>query len=99
LLRGFDERSVFATRYVVLTLEYRLLIGQNSYLYAFTDGGYLEDVTTSTRRFNKPLGFGAGLTFETKVGLFGFSLALGKLQDNPVDFRNVKTHFGYVNLF
>jgi outer membrane protein assembly factor BamA len=99
LLRGFDERSVFATRYVVLTLEYRLLIGQNSYLYAFTDGAYLEDVTTTTRRFDKPLGFGAGLTFETKVGLFGFSLALGKTQDNPVDFRNMKTHFGYVNLF
>jgi outer membrane protein assembly factor BamA len=99
LLRGFDERSVFATRYVVLTLEYRLLISQNSYLYAFTDGAYLEDVTTTTRRFDKPLGFGAGLTFETKVGLFGFSLALGKTQNNPVDFRNMKTHFGYVNLF
>ncbi|MFK7806813.1 MAG: BamA/TamA family outer membrane protein [Saprospiraceae bacterium] len=99
LLRGFDERSVFATRYAIFTLEYRLLIGQNSYLYAFTDGGYYEDVTTSTRRFERPVGFGAGLTFETKVGLFGFSLALGKLQDNPIDFRTVKTHFGYVSLF
>lgn len=99
LLRGFDERSVFTTRYVVLTLEYRLLIGQNSYLYAFTDAAYLEDVTTTTRRFDRPIGFGAGLTFETKVGLFGFSLALGKTQNNPLDFRNVKTHFGYVSLF
>ena len=99
LLRGFDERSVFATRYAVFTLEYRLLIGQNSYLYAFSDLAYIEDVTTTTRRFDRPIGFGAGLTFETKVGLFGFSLALGKTQSIPIDFRNVKTHFGYVSLF
>ena len=99
LLRGFDEKSIFATRYAIGTLEYRLLIGQNSYLYAFTDYGYVENVTSTRRDFDQPLGFGAGLTFETKVGLFGFSLALGREQGNPVDFRNVKTHFGYVSLF
>jgi len=99
LLRGFDEKSIFATRYAVGTLEYRLLIGQNSYLYAFTDYGYVENVTTTQRNFDRPLGFGAGLAFETKVGLFGFSLALGRQQGNPIDFRNIKTHFGYVSLF
>ncbi len=99
LLRGFDEKSIFATRYAIGTLEYRLLIGQNSYLYAFTDYGYVENITSTQRDFDRPFGFGAGLTFETKVGLFGFSLALGRQQGNPVDFRNVKTHFGYVSLF
>jgi len=99
LLRGFDEKSIFATRYAIGTLEYRFLVGQNSYLYAFTDYGYVENVTTTLNNTDQPLGFGAGLTFETKVGLFGFSLALGRQQGNPVDFRNVKTHFGYVSLF
>ncbi len=99
LLRGFDERSVFATRYGVFTLEYRLLIGQNSYLYAFSDLAYVENITTTTRRFDRPMGFGAGLTFETKLGLFGFSLAVGRQQNSPIDFRNVKTHFGWVSLF
>ncbi len=99
LLRGFDEESIFATRYAVGTLEYRLLIGRNSYLYTFGDVGYIENKTRTTRRTDTPLGFGAGITFETNVGLFGVTLAVGQQQGNPVDFRNVKTHFGYVSLF
>lgn len=99
LLRGFDEESIFTTNYVVGTLEYRLLIGQNSFFFVFTDYGYTEDVTEDTRNFDTPLGLGGGLTFETRVGVFGISLAVGKQQNNPFDFRNVKTHFGYVSYF
>jgi outer membrane protein assembly factor BamA len=99
ILRGFDEESVFATRYVIGTLEYRLLIGRNSYLYLFGDAGYIENVTRTAQGYDQPLGFGAGITFETGVGLFGVSLAVGKQQDNAFDFRNIKTHFGYVSLF
>jgi outer membrane protein assembly factor BamA len=99
LLRGFDEESLFATRYAVGTLEYRLLIGRNSYLYAFGDAGYIQNLTQTSRSFDTPIGMGAGITFETRVGLFGVSLAIGKRAGNPFDFRNVKTHFGYVSLF
>ena len=45
------------------------------------------------------IGFGAGIIFETKVGLFGFTLAAGREKGNAVDLRNTKTHFGYVSLF
>ena len=99
LLRGFDEESINATAYSILTLEYRLLIGTNSNFYVFTNLAYVEDVTIDTRHFDRPYGFGAGLTFETKIGLFAFSLALGSQNQNPIDFRQVKTHFGYVSLF
>jgi outer membrane protein assembly factor BamA len=99
IMRGYDEESIFATRFTVFTMEYRFLIGQNSYLYAFGDYGYIENVTPEITRFEHPLGFGAGITFETKVGLFGFSLALGRLSDNTFDLRNVKSHFGYVTVF
>lgn len=98
-LRGFDEESINATAFAILTLEYRLLIGTNSNFYVFTNLAYLEDITVDVRRFDRPYGFGAGLTFETKVGLFGFSLALGSENNNPIDFRNVKTHFGYIRTF
>ncbi len=47
----------------------------------------------------KPIGIGAGITFETKVGIFGFSLAVGRQRETTFDFRRVKTHFGYVSLF
>ena len=99
ILRGFNEESIFATRYAIGTLEYRLLIGQNSYLYAFGDIGWVNDATRSVQRTDTPMGFGMGITFETKVGLFGFTLAAGREQGNPIDIRNTKTHFGYISLF
>ncbi|NJN33785.1 MAG: BamA/TamA family outer membrane protein [Saprospiraceae bacterium] len=86
ILRGFNEEAIFATRYAVGTLEYRLLIGRNSYLFAFTDGGFVSDITRAGSRADMPVGFGAGIVFETKVGLFGFTLAAGKEQDVGVDF-------------
>jgi len=106
LLRGFDEEFIFATNYTVGTLEYRLLIAQNSYLYLFGDYGYVEDVTVQQRDFFQPFGFGAGITFETRAGLFGVSLAYGGIrgaqgarQNQAVDFGAPKVHFGYVSLF
>lgn len=99
-LRGFDEESLFATRYVVSTAELRLLLGLNSYLAAFADYGYLENVTNTAQVFLRPLGLGAGLTFETQAGIFGISLAAGKRdRSEPVDLRALKFHIGYVSLF
>lgn len=103
ILRGFDEESIFASRYAIGTLEYRFIIGQNSYFYLFGDYAWIDTETAasdpelSTTDF--PYGFGAGITFETKVGLFGFSLAIGSQQDSPPDFSSPKVHFGYVSLF
>ncbi len=100
LLRGFDEESLFATRFVVTTAELRLLLGLNSYLAAFADYGYLGNVTNTASVFLHPLGIGAGLTFETQAGIFGISLAAGKRdRDVPFDFRALKFHIGYVSLF
>jgi outer membrane protein assembly factor BamA len=99
LLRGFDEESIFATNFALATLEYRLLIGQNSYLYAFGDYAYVEDHTAVRDLTDRPYGFGAGITFETAAGLFGVSLAFGKRLDNPIDFSAPKVHFGYVSMF
>lgn len=100
LLRGFDEESLFATRFAVATLEWRLLIGPNSFLAAFADAGYLENLTRQNRLFLQPLGLGAGLNFETRAGIFGISAAVGRRDTGQaVDFRATKFHLGYVNLF
>lgn len=99
ILRGFDEESIFATRYGLGTLEYRLLIGQNSFLYLFGDMAWVDDATPVRQITDWPYGFGAGLTFETGVGLFGLSLAYGRQLGNPIDFSAPKVHFGYVSRF
>ncbi len=100
LLRGFDEESLFATRFAVATAEFRLLIGINSYLAVFSDYGYLENITNNTRIFLRPLGLGVGLNFETKAGIFGISAAVGRRDvGQGVDLRSTKFHLGYVSLF
>lgn len=103
LLRGFDEESIFATNYAVFTLEYRLLIGQNSFLYLFGDYARLDEKTIKAQpgqnTVDFPYGFGAGISFETKVGVFGISLAFGSRKQNPIDFGAPKVHFGYISLF
>lgn len=99
LLRGFDEESIFANRYAVATLEYRYLLGLNSYFFAFSDLGWSNDksriVTSSTNYF----GAGLGLVFETKGGLFNISFAAGKRSDLDFSLRQTKIHFGYVSTF
>ena len=100
LLRGFDEESLFATRFAVATAEFRLLIGPNSYLAAFGDYGYVENITNRTKGFLRPLGLGTGLNFETKAGIFGISVAVGRRDvGQGVDLRATKFHLGYVSLF
>ncbi len=99
LLRGFDEESIFATHFAVGTLEYRLLIDQNAYLFTFVDGAWLQDRVPGREESVFPLGFGAGISFETRAGVFGVSLAFGKMKEQAVDFGRPKIHFGYVSLF
>ena len=101
LLRGFDEESIFATSFAVMSLEYRLLLGQNSFLYSFFDYAYIDAQTANVSEsvIDFPLGFGAGISFETRAGIFGISLAYGRQQANPLDFGAPKVHFGYISLF
>jgi outer membrane protein assembly factor BamA len=99
LLRGFDEESIFASAYAVITTEYRILIGLNSYLYAFADGGLVRNNSQFANTSNKLLGAGFGLAFETKAGIFNIAFAAGKRNDLPFNLRQSKIHFGYVNFF
>ena len=99
LLRGFDEQSILASTYNITTLEYRMMIQRNSYFFVFMDAAYIHRKFNNTIFQDFPFGFGAGITFETKIGIFGLTYALGQQKDKSVDFRNSKLHFGYVATF
>ncbi|TVR80673.1 MAG: hypothetical protein EA409_07570 [Saprospirales bacterium] len=100
LLRGFDEESIFASTYAVSTLEFRLLTGRRSYVFAFWDAAYFENNSIAGQGFSDwPMGFGAGITFDTAAGIFSLSAAVGRQSNNPADFRRAKIHFGYLSLF
>ncbi len=100
MLRGFDEESIYANRYAVFTAEYRYLVGLNSFLYGFSDLGLTQTTFSNIRYSNNFISGGIGLAFETKIGLFNLSYAVGKRDDIKFDIRNAsKIHFGYINYF
>jgi outer membrane protein assembly factor BamA len=99
LLRGFDEESILASEYGVGSLEYRYLIGMNSFLFSFIDGGWAKNDVPGYAINNLYLGIGLGLAFETKAGIFNMSYAVGKTGSNPFEFSQAKIHLGYVNFF
>jgi outer membrane protein assembly factor BamA len=99
LLRGFDEESILASEYAVGSLEYRYLIGVNSFLFSFIDGGWAKNDVPGYAINNFYLGIGLGLAFETKAGIFNMSYAVGKQGSNPFEFSQAKIHLGYVNFF
>lgn len=99
LLRGFDEQSLFASVYSVNTFEYRILFEQNSHLAIFYDQGVTLKKTLTENTIDFPFGFGVGVNFQTKPGIFSVSYATGRENKNPIDFGTAKIHFGFVNLF
>lgn len=99
LLRGFDEESIFASQYAVGTLEYRYLLGRNSFLFSFVDLGWAKNTAANAGYSNNFLGAGLGMAFETKAGIFNISYAAGKRDDTKLNLRQSKIHLGYVNYF
>lgn len=98
-LRGFDEESIYTNLYGIGTTEVRFLFDERSYINVFCDAGYYQQRTRSGFADSYVVGFGAGITFDSKIGIFTFNYALGTQQDSPIDFRRSKIHFGYVNYF
>lgn len=98
-LRGFDEESIYATSYGIGNLEYRFLFEQNSYLFLFGNAAWYELNTKNEYINDTPYGFGAGVSFQTKAGIFSISYALGKQFENPILLRAAKVHFGIISLF
>ena len=100
LLRGFNEESIYATRYAVVTAEYRSILSLNSYLFGFIDIGATKAKFQNINAQNLFIGTGLGIAYETKAGLLNLSLAVGKRNDVPFNIRQAsKIHFGYINYF
>ncbi len=98
-LRGFDEESILAQYFSIFTFEYRLIIGGASYVSLFSDYSWIKNEDVAVPLEDRPYGFGLGLNFETKAGIFGMRAAVGTQRGNAIDFNNARIHFGYINRF
>lgn len=96
--RGFNEDALLASTFSLFTVEYRFLLDRNSYVFAFYDQSWYEN-NSAGYQSDTPLGFGAGFSFNSKIGMFSISYALGKQMGNPILLGDGKIHFGYVAIF
>ncbi len=99
LLRGFDEESQYLSRFAIATSEFRYLVARNSYFYVLADGGWGQNTVLGQSLNYTYFGTGLGLAFETKAGIFNLAWAVGKRNDAPMNLRQSKIHFGFVNYF
>lgn len=98
-IRGFDERSLSASSYVINRIEYRYLFDHSGNLFLFFDGMAYARRLPDKRTTDLPFGFGAGITLGTRAGQFSLSYAIGREQGNPVSSRASRIHFGIINRF
>jgi hemolysin activation/secretion protein len=98
-IRGFDEQSIYASTYGVLNNELRFIFSKKSYIQLFFDLAWYECKLSRGYVSDIPFGFGAGISFDTKAGIFSFNYALGKQLNNPIRFNAGKITFGYTALF
>lgn len=98
-LRGFDEESLWASSYLIGKLEYRYLFDRNSYFSLFYNQAWYTNDSRVKKVSDTPYGFGTGISFETKAGIFSLSYALGSQLNNPISLQTGKIHFGIINYF
>jgi hypothetical protein len=99
-LKGFDENEFFASKSLIYTLEYRYLIGTNSYIGLFINAAAYEDkLKTSSLIYDTPLGFGLSSNLEIGQGILNISYALGSQNNNGFQLGSAKIHFGIINYF
>jgi outer membrane protein assembly factor BamA len=98
-LRGFDEESIYASSFGIFSLEYHYILEQNSYIFLFGDYAWYERNSINSYVQDTPVGFGAGIRFDTKAGIFSISYALGKQFTNSFELKSGKINFGFVSLF
>lgn len=94
-LRGFDEKAIFADRYLLSKTELRSFFEKGSFLFAFYDQLLFKNDAYS----EAPFGTGFGFSLATSSGQFSFAVALGKSKAQRADFSRAKAHFGYITRF
>ena len=98
-LRGFDEESQYLSQFAIATVEYRLLLDQNSFFYVLADGGWGRNNSQNMNVNYTYLGTGLGLAFDVKAGIFNLAWAVGKRNDTKFNLRQSKLHIGFVSYF
>lgn len=88
-IRGFDEQSIYTSKFVIFKSSINYLINQNFKLYNITDIGIIENPFFSNDTL---LGVGLGFQLITEKQLINLAYAVGKRQNTNFNFRNPFIH-------
>jgi outer membrane protein assembly factor BamA len=98
-VRGYTQDFFNGSRIGWNNLELRWLTSRRSRLFIFMDTGYYfrnaVENSLLVRQQGWPIGYGFGIRFQTKLGLFGLDYGLGKGDT----FATGKVHFGITSQF
>lgn len=98
-LKGFDEESILASFYGIMTGELRYFTGENSFFSLLFNAAWFERQLNDNWISGWPWGAAVGITLETAPGILSVYYAMGKGPETPLAFRNAKVHIGFVSLF
>jgi hypothetical protein len=89
-LRGFNENSIFTSKFNITNLEYQYKVNYNSYLYTISDFAMINDL--NSQKTTQLYGVGIGYFLSTDKIILNLSYALGKNYKSPFNFNNSKVH-------
>ncbi len=98
-LRGYRENQFLGNRIIWSNLEYRFLLSQSSYLFAFFDSGYYlingNESDNISRQSDYLNGYGLGISLDTALGIMRVSYAFAE----GTSISDGLIHFGLLNDF
>ena len=94
-IRGFNAQSLFATKYAFFNVAYRFLVSKKSFIYTITDFGQFKDLNAS----KKALSIGAGYQFLTNNSQVNLHYALGKINNQPFDYKTSTLNVNFITYF
>lgn len=98
-LRGVNEQSLFASAFFIQSTELRFALDRFSYIQLLGDVGFLENQSTFSNGQQNRYAIGAGMSFQTEVGVLQLIYAVGKQGDTRFDFQSATLHVGYISRF
>ena len=85
-IRGFNEQSLFASKYSFFTLEYHFLTSPTSFVYMLTDFGKFKNLIAT----NTIYGIGTGYQFIISNLRVNISYSTGKINNQSIDIKGSK---------
>jgi outer membrane protein assembly factor BamA len=89
-IRGFDEQSIFTSKYSISNVEYQYYTNKETFLYSITDIGIIQDDLLD--KASLLFGVGLGYSITSPNSVLNISYAIGKNEGASFNVKNSRIH-------